>query len=163
MASGQWLVKVPDSAREIAASGILVVQSTVAFVDNSRMRVLPLTPVRSYRDLIAWQKALALVTQIYRCTQEFPKAELYGLTAQIRRAAVSVPSNIAEGQGRLTTGEFKQFLGHARGSLMEVETQIMIAQNLSLLNPESCHAVLGQCEEVGRILNGLIASLPRQK
>lgn len=122
-----------------------------------------MTPVRSYRDLIAWQKSLRLVTEIYRCTQEFPKSEMYGLTAQIRRAAVSVPSNIAEGQGRLSTGEFKQFLGHARGSLMEVETQILIAERLGLLSTESRDRVLSQCAEIGRILNGLISSLSRQK
>ena len=78
--------------------------------------------VRSYRDLVAWQKAMALVTNVYRYTEPFPKAEIYGLASQLRRAAVSIPSNIAEGQGRASTGEFKQFLGHARGSLLEVET-----------------------------------------
>ncbi len=92
--------------------------------------------VRSYRDLVAWQKSMALVTDVYRCTRGFPTSEIYGLTAQLRRAAVSVPSNIAEGQGRSSTGEFRQFLGHARGSLLEVETQILIAQNLGYIRPE---------------------------
>ena len=90
-------------------------------------------PVRSYRDLVAWQKAMELVTDIYRSTQAFPDSERFGLTAHLRRAAVSVPSNVAEGQGRISTGEFKQFLGHARGSLLEVETQIVIAGNLGYL------------------------------
>lgn len=119
-------------------------------------------PVRSYRDLVVWQKSMALVINVYRCTQAFPKSEMYGLAAQLRRAAVSVPSNIAEGQGRISTGEFKQFLGHARGSLLEIDTQILIAQGLGYLPQESCEALLDQCAEVGRILNGLIASLAQK-
>jgi len=71
--------------------------------------------VRSWRELICWQKDIELVTEVYHLTQKFPKEEIYGLTSQIRRAAVSIPNNIAEGQGRLSRGEFKQFLGHARG------------------------------------------------
>ena len=117
------------------------------------------TAVRSYRDLVAWQKSMVLVIDVYRCTQAFPRAEMYGLAAQLRRAAVSVPSNIAEGQGRISTGEFKQFLGCARGSLLEIETQISIAQGLGYLPQESCEPLLHQCAEVGRILNGLIKSL----
>ena len=80
--------------------------------------------VQSYRDLVAWNKAMELVTEIYRVTKQFPKEELFGLMSQLRRAAVSIPSNIAEGKGRLSKGEFRQFLGNARGSLAEVETQI---------------------------------------
>ena len=80
--------------------------------------------VQSYRDLVAWNKAMELVTEIYRVTKKFPKEELFGLMSQLRRAAVSIPSNIAEGKGRLSKGEFRQFLGNARGSLAEVETQI---------------------------------------
>ena len=90
--------------------------------------------VMSYRDLVAWNKAMELVTEIYRVTHNFPKEELFGLMSQLRRAAVSIPSNIAEGKGRLSKGEFRQFLGNARGSLAEVETQILIAQNLSYLD-----------------------------
>jgi four helix bundle protein len=94
--------------------------------------------VQSYRDLVAWNKAMELVTEIYRVTRNFPKEELFGLMSQLRRAAVSIPSNIAEGKGRLSKGEFRQFLGNARGSLAEVETQILIAQNLSYLDePET--------------------------
>src|SRR5215813_936141 len=85
---------------------------------------------RSYRDLVVWQKSMRLVTDIYRTTTAFPKEEIYGLTSQIRRAAVSIPSNVAEGQGRRTASDFHNFLDHARGSLMEVETQILIAQDL---------------------------------
>jgi len=85
------------------------------------------------------------------------------LTSQLRRAAVSVPSNIAEGQARLSTGEFKQFLGNARGSLMEVETQILIARDLGYLDQDQSDCLLSAAAEVGRILNGLLASLPNRK
>jgi len=95
----------------------------------------------------------------YRCTQAFPKSETYGLTSQLRRAAVSVPSNIAEGQARLSTGGFKQVLGNARGSLAEVETQILIARELGYMDQNQGHCLLGDAAEVGRILNGLLASL----
>ena len=91
-----------------------------------------------YRALIVWQKATNMVTEIYRATQTFPREEMFGLTSQLRRSSVSVASNIAEGQGRLSKGEFRQFLGHARGSLIEMETQILIAGNLGYLTP---HAV----------------------
>ena len=110
-----------------------------------------------FRDLVVWQKAVAFVTEVYRATQSFPTDERFGLTSQIRRAAVSIPSNIAEGQGRLTRGEFRQFLGHAKGSLCEVETQLIIAQNLGYLSdPQS---LLAQLHEVAGLLNGLLSSL----
>jgi len=118
--------------------------------------------VQSYRDLIVWKKSMAFVLDVYRCTQAFPKIETYGLTSQLRRAAVSVPSNIAEGQARLTTGEFKQFLGNARGPLMEVETQILIAGDLGYLDQNQSECLLSAAAEVGRILNGLLASLPKR-
>ena len=85
--------------------------------------------VRSYRDLIAWQKAVELVTEVYLVSKKFPHEELFGLMSQLRRAAVSIPSNIVEGQGRLGRKEFQHFLGNARGSLGEVETQIIIARS----------------------------------
>lgn len=116
-------------------------------------------PIRSYRELIAWKKAIVLVTDLYVTTQAFPKHELYGLAGQIRRAAVSIPSNIAEGQGRLTRGEFRQFLGHARGSLFELESQIVIAENLKYIEKASAHELLKRIDELGRILNGLLKSL----
>lgn len=106
---------------------------------------------------------MSLVLNVYRCTQTFPKIETYGLTSQLRRAVVSVPSNIAEGQARLSTGEFKQSLGNARGSLMEVETQILIARNLGYLDQNQSDSLLADAAEVGRILNGLLASLPSRK
>jgi four helix bundle protein len=117
---------------------------------------------RSYRDLVAWQRAMDLVTATYRATAGFPKDELFGLTSQLRRAAVSIPSNIAEGQGRLSEKEFRYFLGQARGSLMEVETQLHIAENLGYLEREQTALLLQSCGEVGRILNGLLASVSRQ-
>ena len=113
--------------------------------------------LKFYKDLVAWQKAMDLVTEIYRVTLKFPKDELFGLTSQIRRAAVSIPSNIAEGQGHLSKGDFRRFLGHARGSLSELETQILIAQNLNYLTKDEATKFLDLIAEVGRILNGLIA------
>jgi four helix bundle protein len=112
----------------------------------------------SYKDLIAWRKAMELVTEIYRATRLFPRDELYGLTNQLRRAAVSVPSNIAEGQARFSRKEFHHFLSHARGSLVEIETQLTIAQNLGYLSPQSTRPLLDQAAELGKVLNGLIAS-----
>ena len=88
----------------------------------------------SYRDLVVWQKAKSLAVHVYQETEGFPKAETYGLTSQIRRAAISVVSNVAEGQGRLTAGEFQQFLGHSRGSLLELETQLEIACEMGFLD-----------------------------
>src|SRR5664279_26000 len=115
--------------------------------------------VRSYRELVVWQKAVALVTDVYSITKGFPRDEIYGLTSQLRRSAVSIPSNIAEGQGRTTKGEFIQFLCHARGSLFELETQIIIAKELSYIAPEIHGRVTEQITEVARILNGLLTSL----
>jgi len=112
--------------------------------------------LKFYKDLVVWQKAMELVTEIYRVTQKFPKDELFGLTSQLRRAAVSIPSNIAEGQGQLSKGDFRRFLGHARGSLSELETQITISQNLDYLNEAEVAKLLDLATEVGRILNGLI-------
>ncbi len=115
----------------------------------------------SYRDLVAWRKVMNLVTEIYKTTLTFPPYELYGLSKQLRRAAVSVPSNIAEGQARFSSKEFHHFLSLARGSLAEIETQLMIAQNLGYLRPEQNGVLLGEAAELGRILNGLIASIKR--
>ena len=110
----------------------------------------------SYKELIVWQKAKALAGDVYRTTDNFPRHETYGLTSQLRRAAVSVASNIAEGQGRLTKGEFQQFLGHARGSLLELETQLAIAVDLHYLSPDELTLLEAKSSEVRRLLNGLI-------
>src|SRR5579872_5585233 len=115
----------------------------------------------SYRNLVAWRKAMILVVQVYRATRTFPKDELYGLTSQLRRAAVSVPSNIAEGQARFSRREFHYFLSIARGSLVEIETQLCIAQNLGYLSTKQAQPLLTETAELGRILNGLIAAVRR--
>ncbi len=113
----------------------------------------------SYQDLIVWRKSKDLAVEVYRATAHFPKAEIYGLTAQLRRCAVSVASNIAEGQGRITRGEFEQFLGHSRGSLLELQTQFAIAAELAYLDKDQFDRVYSQSVEVLRLLNGLIDSL----
>jgi four helix bundle protein len=114
---------------------------------------------QSYRDLIAWQKARELVRDIYAITQTFPREELYGLTSQLRRAAVSVPSNIAEGQARYSCREFHHFLSHARGSLVEIETQLFIAEDLGYISRAHSQRLLDSTAELGRILNRLAASI----
>jgi four helix bundle protein len=115
---------------------------------------------RTYRELRVWQKAKALAVHTYKATAGFPRSETYGLISQIRRAAVSVRSNIAEGQGRLTTGEFRHFLGQARGSLLEAETQLSIALELGFLNRIDHEALdLESCQVPGlldRLLNSLV-------
>jgi four helix bundle protein len=118
--------------------------------------------VRFYRDLLAWQKAMDLITEIYRVSQRFPSVEMYGLISQMRRAAVSIPSNIAEGQGRLTKGEFIQFLGNARGSLLELETQILVARNLNYIDEAALTNLTGLTAEVGRLLNGLLGAIKKR-
>jgi len=123
-------------------------------------RRLPMK-VKNYQELIAWQKAMDLVEDVYRASREFPREEIYALTSQIRRAAVSIPSNIAEGQGRRTTADFLRHLSIAYGSLREVETQILIAQRLEYLVQGKVEKVLSRAGEVGRLLNGLMASLER--
>lgn len=115
--------------------------------------------VRNYSDLIAWQKAMDLVEMVYAATKHFPKEELYGLTNQVRRAAVSVPSNIAEGQGRKSTNEFLRYLSMAHGSLREVETQVIIAARLLYLEERETNDLLALASEVGKLINGLINSL----
>lgn len=115
--------------------------------------------VRNYSDLIAWQKALDLVEAVYNVSASFPREEMYGLTSQIRRAAVSVPSNIAEGQGRWTTGEFIQFLGVANGSLREIETQLHVAVRLKFVTQAQTDSAFALAAEVGRLIYGLRNSL----
>ena len=122
-----------------------------------------LLQVKSYRDFIAWRKAILLVTDVYAKTAGFPTREIYGLSSQMRRAAVSIASNIAEGHGRATPGEFVQFLCHARGSLCELETQVVIARNLSYITAEGEQSLLGISQELGRVLNGLLGAIQRRK
>lgn len=113
----------------------------------------------SFRDLRVWREAMELTTGVYRATSSFPKHELYGLSQQIRRAAVSVPSNIAEGKGRRSDKEFAQFLFHARGSLLELQTQLLIAEELQYFSDEEGRRLLVMAQGVGRALSGLINSL----
>jgi four helix bundle protein len=117
--------------------------------------------VRSFKDLVVWQKSMALVTEVYRASQGFPKEEIFGLTSQIRRSAVSVPSNIAEGNARTSKKEFQYFLSNARGSLAELETQLLIAHQLEYINETAKNQMLDRLWEVGRILNGLLSSLKK--
>jgi four helix bundle protein len=117
---------------------------------------------RSYKDLVIWQKSMDWVTATYRLTAKFPKDELFGLTSQAQRAAVSIPSNIAEGQARLSEKEFCHFLGNDRGSLMELETQLQVAENLGHAAHEEIASILEPCAEVGRVLSGLLASVSKQ-
>ncbi|MGA3373784.1 MAG: four helix bundle protein [Terracidiphilus sp.] len=114
---------------------------------------------QAFRDLQVWQRAIQLTVVIYRLTQSFPREEIYGLSSQIRRAAVSVPSNIAEGQGRLSVGEFRQFLGIARGSNYELQTQLEIARSLGFGNSTMIEEAEGLSHEVGKMLYALLESL----
>ena len=116
-----------------------------------------------YKDLIAWQKAMDLVNAIYDVTDAFPKRETYSLTDQIRRAAVSIPSNIAEGQAHYSNREFLHFLRHSRGSLAELETQTLIAQRRNYLSDAQAAHLLELANELGRILSGLIHSIKEKE
>jgi len=113
----------------------------------------------SFRDLVVWQKAMQLTVAIYRLTQDFPREEIYGLTGQIRRSAVSMPSNIAEGHGRLNSGEYRQFLGIARASNFELQTQLEIARALAFGNPKLLDEAEGLSHEVGKMLYATLKSL----
>jgi four helix bundle protein len=114
---------------------------------------------QSFRELVVWQRAMQLTVAIYRLSKDFPREELYGLTSQIRRAAVSIPSNIAEGQGRRNVGELKQFLGIARGSNFEVQTQLEIARALKFGKPTSIDEAESLSHEVGKMVYALSDSI----
>ena len=109
-----------------------------------------------YRDLEVWEKARALASRVYRLTRDFPRYELFGLTAQMRRASVSVPCNIAEGHGRRSTSDRVHFLVIARGSLFEIETQALIAADLEFMSARAADDLVAKTTEVARLLNGLI-------
>jgi len=114
---------------------------------------------QTFRELTVWQRAMQLTVSVYRLSQDFPRAEQFGLTSQLRRAAVSIPSNIAEGQGRTSKGEFRQFLGIARGSNCEVQTQLELARVLNFEQPEMICEAEVLSEEVRKMLFGLLESL----
>jgi four helix bundle protein len=118
--------------------------------------------VAHYQQLIVWQKAMDWAVEMYRATQSFPKHETYRLCDQLRRCAISVPSNIAEGQGRNFTREFLKHLGYSTGSLYEAETQIILASRLGYFPDETKKQLLGMASEIGRMLNGLTAALERK-
>ena len=115
--------------------------------------------VRSFRDLTVWQKSIQMSVAVYRLTREFPREELYGLTSQMRRATVSVASNIAEGHGRLGTNEYRQFLGVARGSNFELQTQLEIARALALGDTEALGEAENLSHEVGKMIFGILDSI----
>ena len=115
----------------------------------------------SFKDLRVWHEAMDFTLDVYRVTASFPKHEIYGLSQQVRRAAVSIASNIAEGKGHRSNKEFLHFLFHARGSLLEVRTQLLIASELEYMPEEKCRELEGKAEAVGRALNGLITSLEK--
>jgi four helix bundle protein len=115
--------------------------------------------VQSFRDLVVWQRAIQLTVSVYRLTQGFPREELYGLTSQIRRSAVSVPSNIAEGHGRLSTGEYRQFLGITRGSNFEIQTQLEIARSLGFGDPKLIIEAESLSHEVGKMIYGVLEGI----
>ncbi|MGO9809732.1 MAG: four helix bundle protein [Isosphaeraceae bacterium] len=117
--------------------------------------------VRCYQELFVWQRAMDLVVRVYEVTESFPHKEQFGLTNQLRRAAVSIPSNIAEGQGRQTTRDFLRYLSIARGSLQEVETQILIATRLDYIAESEKVEMLERTTETSRLLTGLSRSLSR--
>jgi four helix bundle protein len=115
--------------------------------------------IRSYQDLRVWQEAMSLAERVYQLTRQFPKDELFGLTAQMRRAAVSIPANIAEGYGRESKGAYQQFLRVAQGSVKELETHALIAQRVEILAEADATSLLSMTEVVGKMLRALIRSL----
>lgn len=115
--------------------------------------------IKSYRDLVVWQKAMMLTKAVYESSKAFPREEQFGLTQQLRRSAVSVPSNIAEGSGRGTTQDYIRFLQIARGSLFEAQTQIELSRDLQFLPEPQTTEILALCNEIERMLNALITKL----
>jgi four helix bundle protein len=113
----------------------------------------------SFKDLRVWQESMKFAVEVYRITAQFPRHELYGLSNQLRRAAVSIPSNVAEGKGHRSGREFGNYLLHARGSLLEVQTQLMIAQELQYISGEESQRILASADAIGRSPNSLINSL----
>lgn len=117
-------------------------------------------PVQSYRDLLIWRKGIELTKEVYRLTRMFPRHEVYGLSSQLQRAAVSVPSNIAEGQARQHTGEFRQFLHHTLGSLAEVDTQLVVSIDLGYITDKDAETAFNLVVELQKMIWSLIGKLP---
>ena len=149
MVSGEWLV----------ASGEWIRRQDVSEESHMDSSKKP----KSYEDLLVWQKGIRLVVLVYRITRAFPSDERFGLMAQMRRAAVSVPSNIAEGQARHTTGEFIQAISHAEGSLAELETQLLIAIELGFCPDADARPALDSIDELQRMLHSLRTRLTNRR
>lgn len=115
--------------------------------------------IRSYRDLRVWQAGMDLAEQCYQLTRDFPRSELFGMTSQIRRAAASVPANIAEGYGREHRGEYMKFLRIAQGSLKELETHLLLAERCQVASSQATRPILARCESLGKMLRTLIRRL----
>lgn len=124
---------------------------------------VPSGEIRSYRDLLVWQKAMAWIEAVYQLTGRWPSDERFGLISQLRRSAVSVAANIAEGAGRRSTGEFLQFLGIARGSLAEAETLVLLSGRLGYSSEPDVSGLLDQADEISRMSAALIASLKKRQ
>lgn len=120
---------------------------------------MAITKIQSFRDLLVWQKSMDLTVAVYRLTQSFPREEAFTLTSQLRRSAISIPSNIAEGQGRLNTREFRQFLGIARGSNCELQTQLEIARRLGLANSQLLNDAESLSHEIGKMIFTILMKL----
>ena len=128
-------------------------------IRNGKLAIAGTIMSGTYEDLEVWQAAMELAARVYRLTEQFPKHETYGLSSQLRRAAVSIPSNIAEGKGRASDRELVQFLCHSRGSLFEVETQVAVGVRLGYVGKEEGVAIRRETARIGRMLNGLIRSM----
>jgi four helix bundle protein len=131
---------------------------------NLRFKIISIiiekmSSINSYRDLLIWQKSMNLVTEIYKATSAFPREEIYGITSQIRRSSVSIPSNIAEGYGRNSTGDYKRFLHISLGSLYELQTQIEISNRLSYIDVDSYTKLGSASNELERMMNSLISKI----
>ena len=118
--------------------------------------------LQTFRDLEVWKVAMDLAEECYKATKRFPKEEMFGMTSQIRRAAASIPANIAEGQGRQSTKEFLNFLSIARGSLMEVQTHLLLAQRVGLLSAADLDPLLSLCERISQMISRLRQALEKK-
>ena len=121
------------------------------------------TTFKSYRDLEVWQKSMKLAKRIYEITQGFPTEERFGLTNQLRRASVSVPSNLAEGHARFGAGEFARFISISMGSVAEIETQVLLSTDLGYLKHEVSNEILGDLETIGKMLRGLAKAISKRR
>ncbi|MGH6855563.1 MAG: four helix bundle protein [Aestuariivirga sp.] len=119
--------------------------------------------IKSYRDLLVWQQAMNLAVMCYSLTRGFPKAEIFGLTSQVRRSAASIAANIAEGHGREHSGSFVQFLRIAQGSLKEIETHLLLAERVQMAKPADIRPALEKCDEIGKMLRALIRSIQERQ